>query len=195
MYFIYKLKLVSNKSVKDNEIKNKVSLLCCTNNDEEAWGMVKDESRLYMTKKNERICDQTLTGNTDIVDEMYVIRESKKIHTIEVYKQWREKGTVWGSTRREKKIAEFSMSLYDYNIDCPTCNNNGGYPVTPDYNINTHIMNTYDGNNFIKELKESEVLKNRRQRLDNYSKNYEEYEEYVDNIDLDKFPVNVCIDD
>lgn len=171
LYFVCKLKLVSNKTSKQKIQKNKITLLCYADNDSTAWEMVKEQSRKYMTKKNEKLCDQTLSEG-ECVREMYVIRESKKnedkINTIEVYKQWREKGSVWGSTSCELKVAEFSMSAFKNTIECTFCKKNTVVKSEPDLkSIVTVIENLTP--KLLNELKNSEMFRERIRQVNKYS--------------------------
>ena len=167
LYFVCKLKLISNKPSKKKINKNKVSLLCFSNNDEDAWEMVKVEAHAYKTKKNDKLCDQTSDTESTIVKELYKIRtpnkKEDKIHTIEVIKQWREKG--WISTEyKELKIAEFSMIKFEGNI---------GYgintDIVPDLNA---IANVIGGSHpqLLKDLRNSDLFRERIRQVDKYSR-------------------------
>ena len=172
LYFICKLKLVSNKAIKKNIEKNRITLLCHSSNDEEAWLLVKSEAKKYMTKKNEKLCDQT-DGDSENVREMYVIRESKpsedKVNTIEVYKQWREKGAVWGSTRMEQKIAEFSMSKFKDEIECTFCSTNVCIKKEPDMKAIAKVIGTMTPQ-LLNELKNSDMFRERIRQVAKYAK-------------------------
>lgn len=172
LYFVFKLKLVSNKPARKNIQKNKVTLLCYSANDEEAWNLVKREAKNYMTKKNEKLCDQT-DGDNESVREMYVIRESKqnedKVNTIEVYKQWRECGAVWGSTKKEMKVAEFSMSKFEDEVECSFCAINVSVKRQPDIKAIATVIGTMTPK-LLSELKNSEMFRERIRQINKYSR-------------------------
>lgn len=170
LYFVCKLKLVSSKPTKKKLDKNKVSLVCFSDNDEEAWKMVKAEAHAYKTKKNDKLCDQTDKTEGSIVKEIYKIRVPKdsedKIHTIEVIKQWRESGWV-RTDYKEQKIAEFSMVRFSGEVsanDSPSESSNM-------INIET-ISNTLSTSNpkLLKDLRDSDLFRERVRQVEKYSR-------------------------
>lgn len=174
LYFICKLKLVSNKPTKKDIKKNKVSLLCYSSNDEEAWKMVKAQAHAYKTKKNDKLCDQTDQSEGSIVKEIYKIKNPKesedKVHTIEVIKQWREKG--WISTEyKELKIAEFSMVRFEGQIECESCETAVDMKAKPDLNAIAHVVSSKNPHpQLLKDLRNSDLFRERIKQVEKYSR-------------------------
>ena len=180
LYFVCKLKLVSNKPSKTKRSeKNKISLLCFSSNDEEAWTMVQDQAKSYLTKKNAKLCDQTNKSENTIVREIYKLKEPKesedKHHTIEVVKQWREKG--WISTEyKELKIAEFSMTRFKGELPqkCDYCELSiGNTPdqQKPDLKAIASVLGTTCCNpQLLKDLRNSDLFRERIRQVEKYSR-------------------------
>lgn len=180
LYFVSKLKLISNKSTKRHLEKNKVTLLSYAFNDSEGWELVKKEAKSYMTQKNEEMCDQTRNKGGESVKTMYVIRESKpsddKINTIEVYKQWRDKikGYLGSSYQdREIKVAEFSLTKFNGTIDCLYCETGGYVESKPKNDLKT-IASVISNMNpqLLKELKDNNMFLDRIKQVNKYSSRY-----------------------
>ena len=172
LYFVCKLKLVSNKPTKKKVKKNKVSLLCYSSDDEEAWKMVKSQAHAYKTKKNDKLCDQTEQSEGTIVKEIYKIKAPKenedKIHTIEVIKQWRERG--WLSTEyKELKIAEFSMIRFNSDIECGLCGIESDLSSRLDLNAISKVIGTSDPQ-LLKDLRSSDLFRERIRQVEKYSR-------------------------
>ena len=174
LYFVCKLKLVSNKPTKVKINKNKVSLLCYSSDDEEAWKMVKTEAHAYKTKKNDKLCDQTDQAEGTIVREIYKIKIPKetedKVHTIEVIKQWREKG--WLSTEyKELKIAEFSMIRFNNDIACNLCGLESKISSKPDLNAINRVVDVGGVDpKLLKDLRNSDLFRERIRQVEKYSR-------------------------
>lgn len=186
LYFVCKLKLVSRKPGKEKLDKNKISILCYSNDDTEGWQKVKEQAVEYMKRKNLKLCDQTSGGSNSnekqSVNEVYVIRESKvsddKVNTIEVYKQWKEKikGYVVTSYKdRELKVAEFSLSKFDNPVLSSCLEVQAtipGAPVPPpkfDIKAIANVIQSLDPK-MLKELKECDLFKERIRQVDKYSR-------------------------
>lgn len=185
LYFVSKLKLISNKPSKKEIQKNKVSLLCYAMNDTDGWELVKREAKLYMTSKNEELCDQTKNREEENVKQMYVIREAKhsddKINTIEVYKQWQEKikGYLGSSYKdHEVKVAEFSLTKFNGNIECRYCN----IDVYIEKKTDSKPISTKIGSvnpQLLKELKDSEMFRTRINQVAKYSR-YDDSDDIIE---------------
>lgn len=179
LYFVSKLKLISNKPNKKHIEKNKVSLLSYAFNDSEGWELVKREAKMYMTKKNEEMCDQTKNKGGENVKTMYVIRESNphddKIYTIEVYKQWQDKikGYISSSYKdREIKVAEFSLTKYQGDVDCRYCETNNYIKEAPrkDLRVLANAINSGMNNpKLLQELRGHNKFLDRIKQVDKYS--------------------------
>jgi len=181
LYFVSKLKLISNKPAKKHIEKNKVTLLSYSTNDSEGWELVKREAKNYMTKKNGEMCDQTKTREGENVKIMYVIRESRhsddKINTIEVYKQWQDKIKGYlGSTYkdRELKVAEFSLTKFTKDIECLYCQTGVYVKPTPKNELKT-IATAISNMNplMLKELKDNNMFLERIKQVEKYSTRYD----------------------
>jgi hypothetical protein len=174
LYFVCKLKLVSNKPTKKNIEKNKVSMLCYSSNDEDAWKLVKAQAHVYKTKKNDKLCDQTEQSVGSIVKEIYKIKTPKesedKVHTIEVIKQWREKG--WLSTEyKELKIAEFSMIKFEGDMECEMCKSIIEKKKKPDLQTIAHVVNSKNPHpELMKDLRDSDLFRRRITQVEKYSR-------------------------
>lgn len=191
LYFVCKLKLVSNKPTKKNLKKNKVSLLGFSGDDEEAWKMVKGQAHTYKTKKNDKLCDQTDKSEGSIVKEIYKIKNPKetedKVHTIEVIKQWREKG--WLSTEyKELKIAEFSMIRFEGSMECVYCQSGVDVQAKPDLQAIAHVVGTGTGNphpQLMKDLRNSDLFRERIKQVEKYSRYTGIDEELTDSVETE----------
>lgn len=169
LYFVSKLKLVSNKPTKKGVEKNKVTLLCCSSDYEEAWKMVKEQAHAYKTKKNDKLCDQTEHATESIVKEIYKIKNPKesedKVHTIEVIKQWRrQKGWLdFQDSYKEMKIAEFSMVKFD-NVEKEIKKE-----IKPDLGAIARVVGTGHPE-LMKDLRNSDLFNKRIKQVDRYSR-------------------------
>ena len=188
LYFVSKLKLLSTKTVKHQNVvaKNRVHLLCYSEDDSTAWSMVKEQAKKYMTKKNEKICDQTVgdedpNSTSSNVKEMYVIRDAKKqddkVNTIEVYKQWREKikgytPFTYSYKDREVKIAEFSIAKFTADIQCGRCTGVVETEKKPDIDTIKTVLKTIKSIDpkLLKELKANEFFRDRIKQVEKYSR-------------------------
>lgn len=176
LYFVCKLKLVSNKPSKKKKRfeKNKVSLLCYSSSDEEAWAMVQQQAKAYLTKKNAKLCDQTNKSENMIVREIYKLKEpmenEDKHHTIEVVKQWRERG--WISTDyKELKIAEFSMTRYKEDLvqNCDICGIQTNTEKKPDLKAIVSVIGNMNPQ-LLKDLRSSDLFRERIRQVEKYSR-------------------------
>lgn len=176
LYFVCKLKLISRKPGKENLKKNKINIVAYSYDDIDAWEKLKEHAKLYMTRKNAKMCDQTAGLGRDSVKEMYVIREAKrsedKVNTIEVYKQWKEKikGYVVNSYKdREIKVAEFSIARYADAIGCGLCGKEHTTDTKPNVKAIATVIKSLDPR-MLKELKECDLFKNRIKQVEKYGK-------------------------
>ena len=134
--------------------------------------MVKAQAHAYKTKKNDKLCDQTDQTEGSIVKEIYKIKTPKesedKVHTIEVIKQWREKG--WLSTDyKELKIAEFSMIRFEGDVECDYCHTGVDSEIKPDLQAIAHVVGT--GNpQLMRDLRSSDLFRERIRQVEKYSR-------------------------